>query len=98
VQFPGIMGAAKLVMTLQPLGGGLGTQDAEVRFPAKQEDCPLTVNPPLQVGWHVEPDARAALQFPLSPFAGLADASQDLGLHVAAVNVPVVQLAVPDTV
>jgi hypothetical protein len=79
---------------------GFGMHVAAVNSPAKQLDGPDTVYPALQVGWHVKPEARAALQlflFPF-PFDGLAVASHGSGLHVAAVSVRVVQLVWPDTV
>jgi hypothetical protein len=49
-------------------------------------------------GWHVDPDSRLDVQVPVSPFAGLADASHGFGLHVAAVKFPAKQLVGPDTV
>ena len=52
----------------------------------------------MHVGWHVAPCASVAVQSPLAPFAGAADASHALGAHVAAVSVPVVQVDLPDTV
>jgi len=88
----------KAVKTSGGGGGGIGSHVAADNIPTLQLDGPDTVNPLSQVGWHVDPDARLLLQFPLFPFVGLADASHGLGLHVAAVNLPAVQLDVPETV
>ncbi len=50
------------------------------------------------MGWHVDPDARLDVQFPLAPFVGLADASHGFTTHVAAVKLPALQLVTPDAV
>jgi hypothetical protein len=64
-----------------------------------QLDFPDNVYPILHVGSHFDPDASFAVQSPLSrPFVGMADASHDFGMHVAAVNSPAKQLDGPDTV
>lgn len=57
-----------------------------------------TLNPALQVGVHVTPDARDALQSPTRPFAGATLASQASGSQVASVSSPTRQLVVPDAV
>eukprot|EP01047_Picozoa_sp_COSAG01_P072709 COSAG01_NODE_11637_length_1891_cov_8.332031_2_plen_184_part_00 len=63
----------------------------------------------MHFGWHVLPDASVAVQSPLAPLAGAADAShvergflgtvmlRTIGLHDAAVSVPSLHLETPDT-
>ena len=69
-----------------------------VKLPAKHDDTPDDEYPALQRGWHLAPEANVAVQSPLAPFAGAADASHGFGLQVAAVSLPNAHDDVPDTV
>ena len=57
---------------------------------------PETVYPALQVGAQVDPEASLAVQVPLKPFAGAAEASQEFSTQVARVNLPAVQELWPE--
>jgi len=45
-------------------------QVAAVSVPARHDELPLMQYPGLQVGWQLDPDARASEQSPIAPFAG----------------------------
>eukprot|EP01045_Picozoa_sp_COSAG04_P054315 COSAG04_NODE_24204_length_325_cov_0.991150_1_plen_76_part_10 len=62
-----------------------GLHVAAVSTPFMHDVLPDTVYPDLQVGEQVEPEASVAVQVPLAPFAGAADASQEFALHVARI-------------
>ena len=71
---------------------------AAVSVPALHEDVPDTVYPKLHVGWHVDPLAIELVHVPTPPFVGAVDVSQGFAEHVAAVSVPRLHEAVPETV
>ena len=47
------------------------------------------------MGWHDDPEARLAGQFPIVPLTGAEIPVQVLERHSAAVKMPLVQLEVP---
>jgi hypothetical protein len=69
-----------------------GLHVAAVKVPAKQLVGPDATYPLSHSTKHVDPDSRFDVQLPLFPFVGLADASHEFGLHIAAVNVPAKQV------
>ena len=79
--------------TEPPDAHALGLHVAAVSLPSIHELCPDTVYPWLQVGLHVLPDASAAVQSPLAPLAGAAEASHGLGVHDVVLNEFVVVLS-----
>lgn len=52
---------------------------AGTRVPSLHDVTPDTMNPTLQVGWQVSPEANEAPQVPTSPLVGAAEASQGGG-------------------
>ena len=72
---------------------GPRTLEFGVRVPSIHELCPDTVYPWLQVGLHVLRDPSAAVQSPLAPLAGAAEASHGLGVHDVVLNEFVVVLS-----
>jgi len=76
---------------------GFAEHVAAVSVPRLHEDVPDTVYPELHVGWHIDPLAREFVQSPTPPFVGAAEASQGFAEHVAAVSVPRLHEAVPET-
>jgi hypothetical protein len=75
----------------------LGLHVTAVSRPFMHDVFPETVYPALQVGAQVDPEASLAVQVPLKPFAGAAEASQEFSTQVARVNLPAVQELWPET-